>query len=224
MRALFLLLVAANTAFVAWAHFLAPPDTASDARPLSQQIAPEKLRLLSPTDLAAVSAPGAAKPKAAAEPAAAAAACVEWGGFAIAEAPRAEQALEPLALGARLGRRRSEETAGWWVYIPSQGGRQAAQKKLAELKTLGIDEFFVMQEEGRYRWAVSLGVFSSEEAASSRLEALRAKGVRSAQIGPRETQVQKIWFQVRGADTALQTKLKEIAPGFPGTDVKDCPG
>jgi len=130
--------------------------------------------------------------------------------------------LEPLALGARLSQRRSEEKAGWWVFIPPQGNRPAAQKKTAELKALGIDDYFILQEESSMRWAVSLGVFSSEDAAKTRLEALRAKGVRSAQTGERDTQVTKIWFQVRGADTALQAKLKGFAQALPGTELRDC--
>ena len=93
----------------------------------------------------------------------------------------------------------------------------------SELKALGIDDYFVLQDEGKMRWAVSLGVFSGEEAARNRLEALRAKGVRSAQTGERETQVAKIWFQIRGADTALQGKLKELAQGLPGTEIRACP-
>ena len=95
-------------------------------------------------------------------------------------------------------------------------------KKTAELKTLGVDDYFVMQDEGKLRWSVSLGIFSSEDAAKNRLEALRAKGVRSAQLGERETQVAKIWFQVRGPDAALQAKLKAIAQGLPGTEVRNC--
>src|SRR6185436_4442152 len=149
--------------------------------------------------------------------------CAEWGAFSVAEAARAEQVLEPLALGARLSQRRSEEKAGWWVFIPPQGNRAAAMKKTAELKSLGIDDYFVLQEDGSMRWAVSLGVFSSEDAAKARLEALRTKGVRSAQTGARDTQVTKIWFQVRGADAALQGKLKGFAQGLPGTELKDCP-
>ena len=72
------------------------------------------------------------------------------------------------------------------------------------------------------RWAVSLGVFSSEEAARNRLEALRAKGVRSAQTGARETQVTKVSFQVQDADAATRARLADIAQQFPGSDVHDC--
>ena len=109
------------------------------------------------------------------------------------------------------------------MFIPPQLNRAAALKKTAELKALGIGDYFVLQDEGKMRWAVSLGVFSSEDAARSRLEALRAKGVRSAQTGERETQVAKIWFQARGADAAQQARLRETAQGFPCTEVRACP-
>jgi len=217
MRALFLFLVAANLGFFAWTNYFLPPDPGLDPRPPAQQHEPRKVRILPRPDAAEEPEP---RPAAAAAPQPAG--CLEWGGFALAEAPRAEQALEPLALGSRLSQRRSEETAGWWVYIPPQSTRQAAQKKAAELKLLGVEEYFIVQDEGRSRWAVSLGVFSSELAARGRLEALRAKGVRSAQLGERDTQVQKIWFQVRNADGALRARLNELAQAHAGTEVRDC--
>jgi hypothetical protein len=217
MRAVFLLLVAGNLALFAWSHYYATPDGAADPEPQRRQVNPASIRLLAGSELAGLPV---LKPKPLTE---AAGSCVEWGGFSVAEAPRAEQALEPLALGARLAQRRSEETAGWWVFIPAQVNRAAALKKTAELKALGIDDYFIIQDEGRMRWAVSLGIFSSEEAARSRLESLRAKGVRSAQTGERDTQVAKIWFQVRGADAALRGKLRELAQGLPGTEIRDCP-
>lgn len=237
MRAFFLLLVAANLALFAWTRYYAAPDGASDPEPARRQVKPESIRLLAgselaglpllkprPVEEAAQSGSGDAARGASGDAArkAAGGSCTEWGGFSVAEAPRAEQALEPLALGARLSQRRSEEKAGWWVYIPPQGNRPAAQKKTAELKALGIDDYFILQEESNMRWAVSLGVFSSEDAARARLEALRAKGVRSAQTGERDTQVTKIWFQLRGADAAQQAKLKELAKVLPGTELRDC--
>jgi len=218
MRTFFLLLVAANLALYAWFQHYSPAESA-DPEPARRQISPETIRLLEGKELSG-SALAASKP--AAKPATPAGGCIEWGGFALAEAPKAEQALAPLALGARLAQRRSEETAGWWVFIPAQPNRAAALKKIAELKALGIEDYFILQDEGKLRWAVSLGVFSSEEAARNRLEALRAKGVRSAQTGERGTQVAKLWFQVRSADAAQQAKLRETAQGFPGTEIRDC--
>jgi hypothetical protein len=227
MRALFLLMVALNLGFYGWVAYFSPADATSDRRPLAQQVDPEKLRILRGDEPAAPPAPppappAAEKPGPAPEPVAVVS-CIEWGGFAPAEAPRAETALEPLALGARLSQRRSEETAGWWVYLPQQPNRETALKKAGELKKLGVDDYFVVQEAGRWRWAVSLGVFSTEDAAKNRLEALRAKGVRNAQVGTRELQVQKVWLQVRGAEAAQQARLKEISAGFEGTELRACP-
>ena len=226
MRTIFLLLIAANLALFAWARYYAVSEGATDPEPLRRQVKPESIRILTGAELAGLPL---LKPKPVTEAAQSALAepqpgvCIEWGGFATAEAPRAEQAIEPLALGARLSQRRSEETAGWWVFIPPQLNRAAALKKTAELKALGIGDYFVLQDEGKMRWAVSLGVFSSEDAARSRLEALRARGVRSAQAGERETQVAKIWFQARGPDATQQARLCDIAQTFPGTEVRDCP-
>ena len=224
MRTLFLLLLAAGLGFFAWARFLAAPDPGIDPRPLAQQIAPEKVRVVPESELAKTPPPAAAQPKpsspAPTEPPPLA--CLEWGSFSPTDAMQAEQRLEPLALGARLAQYRGEETAGWWVFIPPQPNRSAALKKAAELKQLGVDEYFVVQEEGRQRWALSLGVFRSEEAARARLEAVRARGVKSAQVGQRETRVPKVWFQVRTVEQALHARLQEIAREFEGATLHEC--
>lgn len=217
MRAFALLLVAVNLALFAWITYFAPPEAASDPRPLARQIDPEKIRILIGPEYA-VADP--ARPSLAAQPVPAA--CLEWGSFAAADIAAPEQALAPLALGARLTQKRSEETAGWWVFMPPQGSRDAAQKKTAELKARGVAEYFVVQEPGRWRWAISLGVFSTEEAAKSRLEALRARDVRTAQMGARDSPVARVWFQMRGADAAQQTRFRELAAGFAGTEVREC--
>jgi SPOR domain len=219
MRALFLLLLLANLAFYAWSRYGAPAD-AVDPAPAARPIEPEKLKLVAP---AALPPPQPAAKKPAVAPAAVAAACMEWGSFTLADAPRAEKALEPLALGARLAQRRTEEVASWWVFIPPQGNRQAAVRKAAELKTLGVEEYFIVQEDSEYRWALSLGVFRSEEAAQARLAALRAQGVRTARVGPRETVVPKIWLQVKSVDAPLQARLNEIARQIDGSELRDCP-
>ncbi len=221
MRALFLLLLLANLGFFAWARYFGGDGEQRDPRPLQPQIAADQVRILSARELGAPepAKPEPPKPAPEAEPRA----CVEWGSFTVTDTARAEKALEPLALGARLAQRRIEETAGWWVYIAPQVSRQTAAKKALELKNIGIEDYFVVLEEGRWRWAISLGVFKSEEAANSRLAMLRAKGVRTALLGQRDTQVQKVLFQVRGVDTALAARLAELAQAFPGSELKDCP-
>jgi hypothetical protein len=238
MRALFLLLVLANIAFLAWSRYFAPADASADPAPLARQIEPGRLRVVRPGEVVAtapkpapavgttagIPAAPASPPPVAQNLAALAelASCMEWGSFTLTDAPKAEKALEPLSLGPRLAQRRTEELAGWWVFIPPQPNRQAAVKKAAELKTLGVEEYFVVSEDGPYRFAVSLGVFRNEDAAQARLVALRALGVRSAQVGPRETMVPKIWLQVKGVDPALEARLRDIAKQVEGSELKPC--
>lgn len=228
MRALFLLLVLANAAFFAWTRLYAPAAGA-DPAPLARQISPEKMRVVRPEELARVNRPRAAAlaaaPVTAAPPAPPAAPlkCLEWGAFAQAEAARAESALAPLALGERVSPRRTEETAAWWVFIPppaTGNARQAAARKAGELKQLGVRDYFIVQEDGAHRWAVSLGVFRSEEAAQARLAALREQGVRSARVGERE--VPRVWLQVKGVDAPLEARLREIAQQAPGSELREC--
>jgi len=210
VRALFLLLIAANLGFYAWTRQIDPREQGRDPEPLARQIEPQKLTIVAPESL---QTQAAAKQRRS---------CIEWGSFSSVDAARAEQALAPLALGPRLAQRRSEETAHWWVFLPPQGNRQGALRKVEELKGLGVEEFFVMQEEGRLRWAISLGVFRTEDSAKARLEALRAKKVRGVQLGERDTQVAKVSFQVRDADEALVAKLREQVQGFAGSELREC--
>jgi len=233
MRTAFLILLLANLGFFAWWRYGSPPDAAADPAPLARQIEPEKLKIVAPKDLPPPAPPkpvAAVKPEPPPPPPAAPAValkCMEWGSFTIADATSAEKTLEPLALGTRLAQRRTEETAGWWVFIPAQAkapaARQAALKKAAELRALGVGDYFIVQEEGQHRWALSLGVFRTEDAARARLAALRAQGVRSATIGARETVVPKVWLQVKGVDPALEAKLKELTAQVESTELRPCP-
>jgi hypothetical protein len=210
----FLFLVLANIALYVWSR-----GDAADSAPAARQIDPQKLKVIAPADLPKP-APVAKKPAPAPTPTVA---CMEWGSFPVADAPRYEKALEPLSLGERLAQRRTEELAGWWVYIPSQRNRLSAQRKAAELKKLGVDEFFIVQEEGEHRWALSLGVFRSEEAAQAHLAGLRTRGVRSARVGARETLVPKVWLQVKSVDAPLAARLKELAAQVEGSELRNCP-
>lgn len=210
MRTLFFLLLLANAAyfaFDAYRDILFP----GESQLLQQQIRPEAIRLLA----AVAPAKGAQREKPAA--------CIEWGAFPAGEAGQAEAAIEPLKLGPKLTQRRVDELETWWVFFPPQGSRQAATIKTAELKRLGVEDFYIVQDDPKYRYAVSLGIFRTQEAANNHLEQLRAKGVRTAQVGARETPVQKIWFQLRDVPEAVAAKLKELAQAFPGSEIRECP-
>lgn len=214
MKALFLILLLANLGFYAYAegYFSPAPDAADEAQrnPLNA----ERIRVLTAAQVAAL-------PKV--KPPPKTAACMEWGNLATADANRAKQALQVLALGERLSERSVDEAAVWWVFLPTQGSKAAGDKKLEELKRLGIDDYFMIQDEGKWRYAISLGVFSSQEGAKKHLEALRGKGVKTAQAAERQPASRKVVIQIRDGGEPAVARVNEIKPGFPGTEVKACP-
>lgn len=223
MRIAFFLLLLANLAFFAWAYFGAG-RASEEPQLMQQQLNPQEIRLLSADQvakLAAERAKQADRPKA--PPKVAPVACLELGAFSLADVPRVQQALEPLGLGSRLSQRRAQEIASYWVFIPPLRNRQAANQKAAELKKLGVEDFFIVSEDPKARFAISLGVFKTEEAARSRLSELRTKGVRTARVSPKETSVQKVYFAIREVPDALVAKLNDLRQGFAGTELKDCP-
>ncbi|MEK7437432.1 MAG: SPOR domain-containing protein [Pseudomonadota bacterium] len=234
MRLLFYILMLANATFFAYGWFGPGAQAGGDAQIISQQLNPEKIRLLRPEQVGTLTRdPAAAKPEAvkpeavkpeAAKPEAvkSVSACLEWGAFGNSDLARVEQALAPLALGAKLSQRRQEDIAGFWVYIGPLASRQFAVQKAGELKRLGVDDYFIVTDDPKWRNSVSLGVFTTEDAAKSRLAALRAKGVRSATIGARETQQGRTYFQVRDANPGLVAKLNEFKQGYAGTELREC--
>jgi len=213
MRTLFFLLALANVAFFAFAWSGGGAEASGEAQIIAQQLYPEKIRLLASEQVSALTR----KPEQAK-----AAACLEWGAFAGSDAERAQQALQPLELGAKLTLRKQEDAAGFWVYIPPLANRQLATQKAGELKRLGVDEYFVVPDDPKWRNAISLGVFKTEEAAKAHLDALRVKGVKSATVGPRDPQPGKTYFQVREPSPSLATRLNELKQGFAGTEVREC--
>jgi hypothetical protein len=223
VRIAFFLVLLLNLGFFAWAYFGAG-RTSDEPQLIEQQLNPQEIRLLSAEQVAKLAAEraklAAERPKA--PPKAAVVACLELGAFSPGEVPRVRQALEPLGLGSRLTQRRADEIASYWVFMPPLRNRQAANLKAAELKKLGVEDFFIVQEDPKFRFAISLGVFKTEEAANLRLAELRKKGVRTARAGPKETSVQKVYFAIREVPDALVTRLNDLRQGFTGTELRDC--
>ena len=214
MRSLFFLLVLANLLFYAWhAGYIGPGDTRKgEAERLTMQITPEKIRVLSAGEVKKLADAGKARNNG----------CFDWGTFPAQEAEKAGEALATLNLGSRLQTRTVDETAGWWVFLPPQGSKPNADKKVDELKALGVSDFFIVQEDGANKFAVSLGVFRTEDAAKNYLAAVTAKGVKTARSGERETRVQKTVFRLSGIDEATGVKFDAIRKDFPGHETKDC--
>ena len=204
MRLLFYVLLAANIVLlgVVW---LRPPQTSPDADLLNQQIKPEKVRIIAARPLVAPTIKTA---------------CLEWGPFGTGEVKPAQSALEALQSDIAITQREVQTVAGFWVYIPPLDTRSEVDHKIAELRKLGVEEYYAVESQGPMRNAISLGIFKTEEAANAYLERLRDKGVRSARAGSREHRVTQTVLVVHEPDVALTAKLAELRLQFPGTELK----
>jgi hypothetical protein len=149
-------------------------------------------------------------------------ACAEFGAFNPEEAGRFSARLAALSLGERVSRRSVREITSHMVYIPSMGDREGAENKAAELRQLGVSDFFIIQNEGSLRWGISLGVFKQEEAARTHLARLRAQGVRSARIGARSSPSNLVAFQLRELDAGARAAVEQIRKAFPKQEMRDC--
>lgn len=151
--------------------------------------------------------------------------CLEWGLFASQDVSRVKTALKPLQLDEQdlTVRGVPEKTGTYWVYVSPLKSQQEAQKKVDELKSLGIEDSFVMQDNNKWRHAISLGVFSTEEAASKYLAQLRDKGVKSAKAGPRTLDGNHSSLLIRASGANIEAELVKLKQDFPGTELKAVP-
>lgn len=183
---------------------------------------------------AAVPAPAPAKPPsppasaAPGVPAIAAAAskapaCIEIGNFSPAEGRRFEAALASLKLDPAPTRRELKEQSSHMVWIPpAPGGKESADRKSAELRRIGVTEYYVLQEGPAQRYGISLGVFKTEDAAKAQLARLAEKGVRSARIVEYKMPFTRLAYQLRGVDGARREALDKVTAGFPRHEEKAC--
>ncbi len=91
---------------------------------------------------------------------------------------------------------------------------------MAQIKALGIKDYFIVQAAGAYRYAISLGVFKTQEAAQNRLKELLSKGLRAAQVGERASTFKTTMFTLNNVDVSIEAKLAATKKDFPGSDLK----
>lgn len=225
LKILFGLLFLANAGLIAYQHGYLDAWSPASREPtrLQQQLHPEQLKLM-PAAAAkpAVAAPEEEKSLARADKISNVMACTELGNFDVAEAKKFETQIAALSLGERLTRRAIPEATRHMVYIAPLGGKEAADKKAGELKRLGVEDFFVIQDGSALQWGISLGIFKSEEAARNQLTALSQKGVRSARIGAHNPTANKFAFQLRGLDASAKGRLGKIKEDFPRQEMREC--
>lgn len=149
------------------------------------------------------------------------AACVEFSGVGGAEMARAREAFAALKLGPRLEERRVEEITRHWVFLPPAKDRRAAEAAIAQVRRQGVGEVSIRPDN-----SISLGVFSTEDAARRFLATVENKGVKGAQVGPFAKDLRELAFLVKEPDTEMVARLTLMQRDYAGAQLRAvaCPG
>ena len=137
--------------------------------------------------------------------------CHAWANLTPDQADRLSQRLR--RIGVTPIRTRTETPDSWWVRIPPQRSRAEAERRVVELNLLGVADTFIVPEAGATQYAVSLGVFKTENRARVLLGQLRDRGVTNAGIEPRVTTTYRIQADLPTRE--LRT-VESAAPGLRG--------
>jgi hypothetical protein len=148
------------------------------------------------------------------------AACVEFSGVAGADIPRLRDAFATLKLGERLSERRVEEITRHWVFIPPARDRRTAEATMARLRAQNVTEMSIRPDN-----AISLGVFSTEDAAKRFLASLEAKGVKGAESGAFAKELRELAMLIREPDTETVARLALLQRDYPTAQLRavSCP-
>ncbi len=226
MRLLVWLLVLLNVGLLAYFNMdlIAPKPAVAD-----KSIQPEKLKILSEKELEAMPKVVAPEPELTAQTSAlvvqGALSCYKWGNFTKTNLPAAQVVLVRLGLQSVINQEAgAEEDRRFWVYYPPLKSAQLAQKKADEIRAMGVNELFIVQDS-QWRNAISFGLFQDELLASALLNDLLTKGVKGATKALRSPgkSLSSLFVKAVSADAALE--LQKIKPEFVGTELEPaaCP-
>lgn len=202
IRALVFLLVFGNIIVFAlsagWFGGAMPSGPVAGHQPLS----PERIRIVSRGE----PPPLVPKPRQ----------CLEWTALAGAQAAAIEKAVAARQELALVREETRAATRSHRVFIPvPKGGKPAGEKKAAELKTLGVKNYRLVEDGTNGAWAVVLGTYDSELKARDALAAFKKSGVRSAQHELHVDAPAQFRIRLSGPSEALAAAQKLADPVAP---------
>ena len=89
---------------------------------------------------------------------------------------------------------------------------------MAQLRRQGVSDMSIRPDN-----AISLGVFSTEEAARRFVTSLEAKGVKGAEVGPFVKEMREIVMLIRDPDTEAVARLALLQREYPNTLLRAVP-
>jgi hypothetical protein len=237
LRLAVIVLLLANAGYYAWSQGLlkswglAPEEQAEPQR-MNEQIRPETLQILranpgkassSPSAGGSSSAAGAPTATASADAASApapaeAAECLQAGVFddrqvealrtAAASLPQGSWVLDPTPVPGR-----------WMLYMGRFEDQETLDRKRAELRARKVDHD---RAGGTLEFGLSLGRFSSKEAAERELANLATKGVRTARVIQERPDTAGFTLRLPAVTDALRPQLDVLRTAMAGKTLRNC--
>ena len=231
LRLAVIVLLLANAGYFAWSQgHLRPwgwaPQEQAEPQRMNQQIRPETLQILKVNaSKSSSSAPAAAStasaPSASANtplPPTDTAECLQAGVFderqaealrgAAADLPPGSWLLEPVPVPGR-----------WMVYMGRFDDADTLDKKRAELRARKVE---FDRAGGALEPGLSLGRFSSEEAARREMGHLANKGVRTARVVQERADATGFMLRLPAVNSALRAQLDALRPAMAGKTLRSC--
>jgi len=186
------------------------------------EIDPEKISVLSQNEIEAL--PKKVVSTQSTPTIATAASCYEWGVFSAANLTGAQSAVDKLSLHGTVKEQTSQQAKRFWIYSPPFKTSQEAKVKAAELKALGIEDIFVVQE-AKWKNAISFGIFEDENLALKLMSELKTKGVKNVAKALRNQGDGHSSLIFNNLAETEAARLRELKPDFPEADLKEisCP-
>lgn len=154
----------------------------------------------------------------------AAGACYEWSSFSTARVSEAVNLAQQLNVKAQAGPPVfGQENIRYWIYKPPMASAEAAQTKAEELRKLGVEDFFIVQDDPKWRNAISFGVFRDEKLADKLMEDLKAKGVRLLIKSTRNGGQGQVVIKLQNVNAQQFASLQKSQSQFPDAVLKEIP-
>lgn len=145
--------------------------------------------------------------------------CWRWAGVTGEQIDNARSKIKNLGLTATENA--SGESSKVWVYMPPLENIETAKQKALQLAEMGVTDYFVVNNGGRWQNAISLGIFSTREAGERHLAELKALGVKSAVVRDRDDTLKQASFFFRNLNDAQAEKINKLAVQFTGSVVRE---
>lgn len=236
LRLAVIVLLLANAGYYVWSQGLlkdwgfAPEEQAEPQR-MNQQIRPETLQILrvnpsrnapptssqaAPAGAAAASSSASSSPSSPSTPEASE--CLQAGVFDERQAEALRATLAPLPQGSwQLDP--TPIPGRWMVYMGRFDDLETLDRKRAELRARKVDHD---RAGGTLEYGLSLGRFSSKEAAERELTNLANKGVRTARVLQERPDATGFTLRLPAVTDALRPQLEPLRTAMAGKTLRAC--